>query len=55
MELEHFCRLAQRYWSSYWVWRRAQRYVQYAIADLPKFCEELGAAGPHDDVIFTRA
>jgi FkbM family methyltransferase len=55
MELEHFCRLAQRYWSSYWVWRRSQRYVQYSIADLPKFCEELGSAGAHDDVIFTRA
>jgi len=54
MELEEFCRLAARYWASYWVWRRSQRYVQYAIADLLKFCEELGTAGAHDDVIFTR-
>jgi hypothetical protein len=53
MELEQFCRVAQRHWSSYWVWRRAQRYVQYSITDLPKFCEELGSAGAHDDVIFT--
>lgn len=54
MELEEFCRIAARYWSSYRVWRRSQRYVQYSIADLPKFCEELGSAGAHDDVIFTR-
>jgi FkbM family methyltransferase len=54
MELEQFCRIAKRYWSSCWVWRRAQRYVRYPITDLPKFCEELGSAGAHDDVIFTR-
>jgi len=55
MELDQFCRIAQRYWASYWVWRRSQRYVQYSITELPKFCEELGTAGAHDDVIFTRA
>jgi FkbM family methyltransferase len=54
MELERFCGIAQGYWSSYWVWRRAQRYVRYSITDLTKFCEELGSAGAHDDVIFTR-
>jgi FkbM family methyltransferase len=55
MELEEFCQITARYWSSYWVWRRSQRYVRYSIADLLKFCEELGTAGAHDDVIFTRA
>jgi FkbM family methyltransferase len=54
MELERFCRIAERYWSSYWVWRRSQRYVQYSITELPKFCEELGTTGAYDDVIFTR-
>jgi FkbM family methyltransferase len=50
-----FCALAAGYWGSFWVWRRSERYVQYPIAFLPKFCEELGTAeGQYDDVLFTR-
>ncbi len=49
------CALAGEYWGSFWVWRRCERYVQYPIAHLPKFCEELGTAeGQYDDVLFTR-
>lgn len=55
MTLEQFAEIAQRYWSSFWVWRRANRYVRYPTTDLLRFCEELGEAGEHDDVIFTRA
>jgi FkbM family methyltransferase len=53
MTLEQFTVEAQRYWASFWVWRRAEKFVQYPITFLPKFLEELGDEA-HDDVIFTR-
>jgi FkbM family methyltransferase len=50
------CRLAAEYWDTFWVWRRAGRFVPYPIDQLPKFCEELGTERDEfDDVILTRA
>ncbi len=50
---EDFCRVAARFWSHYWVWRRA-KFVRYPIETLDIFMDELGTVGDHDNVIFTR-
>jgi FkbM family methyltransferase len=55
MGVDRFCEIAAGYWSHFWVWRRAGRYIQYPIGDLRRFCEELGDAEEFEDVIFTRA
>ncbi len=53
MTVEHFCELAQKYWRSFWVFRRCGKYVHYPISDLSKFCEELGDQGVYEDIILT--
>lgn len=54
MRVGRFCDIAAGYWSSFSVWRRGARYVQYPISELPRFCEELGEYGTYDDVVFSR-
>ncbi len=55
LSVADYCKTAAQYWSSFWVWRRSNRFVRYPIGGLPKFCEELGTEGEYDDVIFTKA